>query len=121
MPHVDAAGFGGQQLGRQVKHAAAAGRTVIDGTGLCLRERDQLLDVLDLCDRFLDVPSGLQVVAPGLRSYGGRAACWGRIATVAPACPGGAVRLRDVLAEPGNGRVLVVEGHAGDRWAVSGL
>lgn len=74
----------------------------------------------DLCDRFLDAPGGLQVVAPGLRSFGGRAVYFGQIATAAPSAAFGAVRLRDLLSEPGAGRVLVVDGHANERWAVLG-
>jgi regulator of ribonuclease activity A len=74
----------------------------------------------DVCDLFLDKPDGLQVVAPGLRSFGGRKAYRGQIATAAAANPGGAVRLRDALADAGHGRVLVVDGQAIDQWAVLG-
>ena len=74
----------------------------------------------DLCDLFLDRSEGLQVVAPGLRCYGGHRAYCGPIATVAPAAAGGAVRLREVLSEPGEGRVLVADGEANDAWAVLG-
>jgi regulator of ribonuclease activity A len=74
----------------------------------------------DLCDRFLDAPDELQVVAPGLRSFGGRSAYMGQIATIAPACPGGSVRLRDALCTPGHGRVLVVDAHANGSWALLG-
>jgi regulator of ribonuclease activity A len=83
---------------------------------------DLFLDKVDadLSALFLDKPDGLQVVAPGLRSFGGRPAYCGPIATVAPVAPGGAVRLRDILSEPGDGRVLVVDGYACERWAVLG-
>ncbi|WP_020656088.1 ribonuclease E activity regulator RraA [Massilia niastensis] len=81
---------------------------------------ETLISTADLCDRFLGRPDGLQVVAPGLQSFGGRKAYRGRIATAAPGKPGGAVRLHDILAEPGNGRVLVVDGQAIERWAVLG-
>lgn len=74
----------------------------------------------DLCDLFLDKPDGVQVLEPGLRPFGGRRTYCGPIATVAPLAPGGAVRLREILSEPGHGRVLVVDGHACDRWAVLG-
>jgi regulator of ribonuclease activity A len=81
---------------------------------------ENLISTADLCDRFLGKPDGLQVVAPGLQSFGGRKAYRGRIATAAPGSAGGAVRLRDILSEPGDGRVLVVNGHACERWAVLG-
>lgn len=74
----------------------------------------------DLCDRFLTEPAGLQVVAPGLRAFGGHPAYCGQIATVSPARAGGAVRLRDALSRAGHGRVLVVDGHGCDQWAVLG-
>ncbi|MGJ7916971.1 ribonuclease E activity regulator RraA [Massilia sp. LXY-6] len=81
---------------------------------------ENLFSTADLCDLFLDRADGLQVLAPGLRSFGGRAAYCGQIATAAPAKPGGVVRLRDLLSEEGHGRVLVVDGHANDEWAVLG-
>lgn len=79
-----------------------------------------MIATADLCDRFLDAPRGLQVLAPGLRSYGGRTAYCGPIATAAPGTALGAVRLRDLLCAPGAGRVLVVDGQANERWAVLG-
>lgn len=60
------------------------------------------------------------MLAPGWRSFGGRSAYSGPIATMAPADPGGAVKLRKALEQPGNGRVLVVDAEAIDRWAVLG-
>lgn len=81
---------------------------------------DNALSTADLCDRFLDAPDGLQVVAPGLRSFGGRAAYSGRVATMAPASAGASVRLRDALSQPGHGRVLVVDAQANDSWALLG-
>jgi regulator of ribonuclease activity A len=74
----------------------------------------------DLCDLFLQRPDGLQVVAPGFRSFGGRKAYWGQIATARPAVAGGSAGLRELLTEPGKGRVLVVDGGADDRWAIFG-
>lgn len=74
----------------------------------------------DLCDRFLDDPAGLQVVAPGLQVFGGRRAFHGRIVTLAPGADGKALRLRDVLSLPGDGCVLVADNHADERWAVLG-
>lgn len=74
----------------------------------------------DLFDRFLDQPDGIQVLAPGWHSYGCRTGYAGQIATMAPAEPGGAVKLRAALSQPGNGRVLVVDGEAIDHWAVLG-
>jgi regulator of ribonuclease activity A len=82
---------------------------------------DNILPTADLCDRFLDAPPGdLQVVAPGLRSFGARTAYMGQIATLAPASAGAPPRLRDALCNPGHGRVLVVDAHANDSWALLG-
>ncbi|WP_049560948.1 ribonuclease E activity regulator RraA [Nonomuraea sp. SBT364] len=53
-----------------------------------------------------------------LRQYGGRRAFSGRIVTVR--CHEDNVLLKSVLAEPGEGRVLVVDGGASLRCAVMG-
>lgn len=79
-----------------------------------------ILPTADLCDRFLDAPGELQVLAPGLRSFGGRRAYAGQIATLAPASAGTPPRLRDALSKPGLGRVLVVNAHANASWALLG-
>jgi len=59
----------------------------------------------DLCDEYGDL---LQVTQPGLRSYGGRWAFSGLIETVQVSKDNTAVRR--ILSEPGEGRVLVVDG-----------
>jgi regulator of ribonuclease activity A len=59
------------------------------------------------CD-LLDERPELGCCVTPLRSFGGRAAFSGEIATVS--CFEDNVVMRDVLAEPGNGRVLVVDG-----------
>jgi len=74
----------------------------------------------DLCDRLLAEAGAIQVVAPGFRSFGGRPACAGRIVTVSVLVEGGALRLREVLSQPGEGRVLVADGGAIASWAVLG-
>lgn len=75
----------------------------------------------DLHDAYMDQPGAqLQVAAPGLLPFGGNACYRGRISTVAAAgdLP---LRLRDILAEPGAGRVLVVEGKGSAAgWALLG-
>lgn len=62
----------------------------------------------------------LQVARPGLKSFGAKPVYNGEITTVA-ASNGAPLRLRDQLSEPGQQRVLVVEGggHAAE-WALLG-
>jgi regulator of ribonuclease activity A len=75
----------------------------------------------DLHDHYMDKPeSHLRVAAPGLISFGGKKSYSGRITTLASAgdIP---LRLRDILSEPGQGRVLVVEGRGiTAEWALLG-
>lgn len=59
----------------------------------------------DLCDEY---GAAIQVAQPLLRSYGGASAFCGAIATVLVDDDNTSVRLR--LQEPGQGRVLVVDG-----------
>lgn len=73
----------------------------------------------DLCNRFLQKHEGLQIVAPGLRSIGGRKAYYGQIAARL-AVDGRAAGLRELLSETGAGRVPMVDGGADDRWAILG-
>jgi len=79
-----------------------------------------IFSTADLCDLFLQKPDGLQVVAPGFRSFGGRAAYCGQITTARAAEAGGGAGLREILSDSGNGRVLVVDGLADERWAIFG-
>lgn len=73
----------------------------------------------DLFDRFLTNSEGIEVLAPGFSSFGGRRQYSGRIATVA--CRGDArLGLRDVLVEPGRGRVLVADVGGYPGWALLG-
>lgn len=68
----------------------------------------------DLCDRFPDVV----VAAPIFRSYGGCSAFAGPLLTVK--CFEDNSRVRELAAEPGEGRVLVVDGHGSLRYALLG-
>lgn len=69
----------------------------------------------DLCDEH----SGkVQIVDPGLRDFGGRTMFHGPIATVKTFEDNS--RVRERVAEPGNGRVLVVDGGASPRCALLG-
>jgi regulator of ribonuclease activity A len=70
----------------------------------------------DLFDRFLADPAAIEVLGPGFASFGGRQKYCGEIAT----CSGEALSLRDLLSEPGRGRVLVADAGADRRWAVLG-
>ena len=69
----------------------------------------------DLCDQYADE---LQVGAPIFRSYGGRIAFFGPISTVQVYEDN--VLVRAALAEPGAGRVLVVDGGGSLRCALVG-
>ena len=59
----------------------------------------------DLCDAH---PTLVRVVAPLFKSYGGRGAFGGPIVTVK--CFEDNSRVKECLAQPGDGRVLVVDG-----------
>jgi regulator of ribonuclease activity A len=69
----------------------------------------------DLCDQYADE---LQVAAPIFRSYGGKIAFCGPISTVQVHEDN--VLVRAALAEPGAGRVLVVDGGGSLRCALVG-
>ena len=68
----------------------------------------------DLCDQHEDV----RVLAPMFRSYGGRTAFAGRIVTVR--CFEDNSRVKELLATPGQGQVLVVDGAGSLRCALMG-
>lgn len=73
-------------------------------------------DILpDLCD---DFPALVQVVEPMFINYGGRQAFSGEIVTV-KTCEDNS-RVKELLAEPGYGRVLVVDGAGSLRKALLG-
>lgn len=63
----------------------------------------------DLCDPHKEDDT-LRVLPPVFASYGGRAAFCGPVVTVR--CPLDNSRVRDAVATPGQGRVLVVDGGA---------
>lgn len=69
----------------------------------------------DLCDEFSD---RLQILAPGYASFGGHARFAGRIATLKVFEDNS--RVREMLSEPGEGRVLVVDGGGSRRCALVG-
>ena len=59
-----------------------------------------------------------QICAPLFRDYGGRTDFHGPIATVR--CPDDNSKVRELLGEPGQGRVLVIEADASPRRAMLG-
>lgn len=65
-----------------------------------------------------DGAAGAHACEPGLHDYGRRASFYGPISTVE--APADNTLVRAALEEPGNGRVLVVEGHAGKSCALLG-
>lgn len=69
----------------------------------------------DLCDEF---ESLVQIAAPMFRSFGGRPAFSGEIVTLA--CPEDNSRVREQVALPGRGKVLVVDGLGSVRRSLLG-
>ena len=69
----------------------------------------------DLCDEYSD---SLQICEPGFSSYGGRARFFGQISTIK--CFEDYSLVRDAVAEPGEGRVLVVDAGGSKRCAMLG-
>ena len=69
----------------------------------------------DLCDEYPDL---VEVVEPLFSSFGGRIAFGGEIVTVK--CFEDNSLVKEVLAEPGKGKVLVVDGGASMRRALMG-
>ncbi|MFM8610054.1 MAG: ribonuclease E activity regulator RraA [Burkholderiaceae bacterium] len=73
----------------------------------------------DLCDAHeLDTTGGFRVLPPVFHDYGGAPRSAGPVVTVR--CPEDNSRVRDAVAEPGQGRVLVVDGGASLRRALMG-
>lgn len=74
----------------------------------------------DLCDAHLDSvePGRIQLVDPIFRDFGGCEAFFGQVLTVE--APDDNSKVREALAQPGQARVLVVEGHASRRCALLG-
>ena len=64
-----------------------------------------MIPVCDLCDAH---PDKVQVLAPVFSAYGGRAAFFGRAETIRTHEDNS--RVREAVSEPGEGRVLVVDG-----------
>jgi regulator of ribonuclease activity A len=69
----------------------------------------------DLCDRFA---AELQIGEPLFRDYGGQPRFAGQVATIK--CFEDNSRVRDLVAEPGRGRVLVIDAGGSLRRAVLG-
>jgi regulator of ribonuclease activity A len=76
-----------------------------------------LFTTADLCDAHADA-ADFQVAEPGLRDYGRRRSFHGPIATVR--APEDNSLVRKALEEPGQGRVLVVDGAGSLRCALVG-
>lgn len=73
----------------------------------------------DLCDKYVTSPSRLAVVQPGLfRDYGGKLSFSGPMETIR--CFESNPLVRKTLSEPGNARVLVVDGGGSTRCALLG-
>jgi len=69
----------------------------------------------DLCDEY---PDSLQICEPGFSSYGGRRRFFGQISTIK--CFEDNSLVREAVAEPGEGRVLVVDAGGSKRCAMLG-
>jgi regulator of ribonuclease activity A len=73
----------------------------------------------DLCDEYVTSPSRLAVAEPGyLKDYGGVKSFFGPIETIK--CFESNPLVRQTLGEPGEGRVLVVDGGGSKRVAILG-
>jgi regulator of ribonuclease activity A len=69
----------------------------------------------DLCD---DHPDEVRVLAPVLRTFGGREAFFGQAVTVR--CHEDNSRVKDLVGTPGEGRVIVVDGGGSTARALLG-
>jgi len=69
----------------------------------------------DLCDEY---PDSLQICEPGFSNYGGRPRFFGQISTIK--CFEDNSLVREAVAEPGEGRVLVVDAGGSRRCAMLG-
>lgn len=69
----------------------------------------------DLCDSF---PDSIKLLEPGLTSFGGRRRFGGRIDTIVVLEDNALVS--EALGEPGDDKVLVIDGGASDRRALVG-
>lgn len=76
---------------------------------------DVILRTADLCD---DYPEVARVLKPGFVSFGGREAFFGPASTIK--CRHDNSRLREAVAEPGGGCVLVVDGGGSGQRALLG-
>lgn len=80
-----------------------------------MNETDRTISTPDLCDAH---PERVQVLEPMLHSFGGRRSFGGEIRTVK--CYEDNSYVKQCLAEPGAGRVLVVDGGGSVRRALMG-
>lgn len=79
-----------------------------------MTDPDKPLPTADLCDAH----PGVQVAEPVLRHFGGNLRFHGQVATVL--CLADNSRVRDAVGEPGDGRVLVVDGGGSLQCALLG-
>lgn len=69
----------------------------------------------DLCDYY---PGSIRVLQPIMHNYGGRKQFWGKIVTLR--CFEDNSLVKDLTAQPGDGKVLVVDGGGSMRRALLG-
>jgi regulator of ribonuclease activity A len=75
----------------------------------------------DLCDACMGQADwDLRVLPPVFRAYGGRSWYFGQVVAVPSPSADGALSLAALLAEPGLGRVLVVDGMGSEAHAILG-
>ncbi|USD36146.1 MULTISPECIES: putative 4-hydroxy-4-methyl-2-oxoglutarate aldolase [Ferrimonas] len=75
-----------------------------------------MLDLLpDLCDQFSEE---LTILPPRFRQFGGKSLFWGPVHCIR--CPEDNTLVRHCLSQPGEGRVLVVDGGGQERRALLG-
>lgn len=75
-----------------------------------------MLDLLpDLCDEHADK---IEILAPIFKDYGAQVTFWGQVVTVR--CFEDNSKVRELLATPGTGKVLVIDGGGSVRRALMG-
>ncbi len=82
---------------------------------------DATWSTADLCDLALNDPSlELRIFPPAYRAFGGRSWYFGQVVAVPAPDGGGGVSLATLLAEPGHGKVLLVDGGGSSAAAILG-
>lgn len=78
-----------------------------------------MLPTPDLCDKYENhSEANLRVLDPGFKNYGGRSAFYGEVVTIK--CFEDNSVVKQLVGEPGHGKVIVMDGGASMRRAILG-